>query len=565
VTTVLKPYAPRLYAVFPWLVALVALAVYANALQNGFAFDDEGIVLHNGLVHGIDGTWRAFLTPYWPNGAGQYRPLVIASFSAEWALWGSSAIGYHAINLVWHAAASVLVYALARRWLSFGGAAFAALLFAVQPVHVEAVSNVVGRGELMATCGVLGMLLLHGKRSPWAIVAFGAALLSKEHAVMAVILAAGIDLVDRAPAPKPRETDARDRVRSVKPLYIGYAVVTLAWVAAAVMIFQDRPFAAVDPFWSTMDAGTRWLTMLGVVPVWTRLWFWPLDLSSDYSPQATHAWPENLSLAVLGSTLLACALFLLIARRKTPAVVIAVFWLAVAMLPVANLLAPTGVIVAERTLYLSSVGAVLLVGYAAQSLALRQTALTLTLVAIAAGVFADRTWRRTPVWKSNRALFLETVATHPEASWTHVLLGRVYAGNGGYPDALNEYRIALSLFDRNPVTSAEAVDVAVRAREYAFADSVVTQATARFKGNYLTAIAHAYAAFEQHRYSEALRAAQLATSIAPDSARARYFAALAWLGLGAPDSARAALAHVPADHPLRKSADSLRGALPPGT
>jgi tetratricopeptide (TPR) repeat protein len=141
----------------------------------------------------------------------------------------------------------------------------------------------------------------------------------------------------------------------------------------------------------------------------------------------------------------------------------------------------------------------------------------------------------------------------------------VYAGNGGYADALHEYRIALSLFDKNPVTSAEAVDVAVRAREYAFADSLVARAAEQFKGNYLTAIAQAYSALDQHRYSEALRAAQLATSIAPDSARARYFTALAWAGLGAPDSARVALAHVRADHPLRKNADSLAATLPPRT
>lgn len=543
---------------------MVAIAAYANALQNGFAFDDEGIVLHNTLVHQIDGVWRAFAAPYWPNGAGQYRPLVIASFSAEWAVWGSRAIGYHALNLVWHAAASVLVYALARRWLSFGGGAIAALLFAVHPVHVEAVSNVVGRAELMATCGVLAMLLLHGKRSPWAVLAFAAALLSKEHALVAPFLVVALDVLDPAPAPKPREAgETRERTRSVMPLYVGYAVVAVAWAAAVFVMFHDRRFAAVDPFWSAMDVRTRWLTVLGIVPVWARLWFWPFDLSSDYSPQATQSWPQNLSLSILGVTLLVSAVLLVVARRRDRAAVIPVVWIAVAMLPVANLLVPTGVIVAERTLYLASVGAVLLAAYAAQSLALRNTALTLTLVAAVAAVFAARTWTRTPVWKSNRALFIATVSEHPEASWTHVLLGRVYAGNGGFGDALHEYRIALALFDRNPVTAAEAADVAVRAGEYVFADSVVAQAAARFKGDYLTTVVRAYVALEQHRYSEALRAARLAANIAPDSAQARYFTALAWAGLGVPDSARAALAYIPPNHPLRASADSLRAALPP--
>ena len=95
----------------------------------------------------------------------------------------------------------------------------------------------------------------------------------------------------------------------------------------------------------------------------------------------------------------------------------------------------------------------------------------------------------------------------------------------------------------------------------AFADSVVAHAQLTLKSDYLLDVAHSYIAFEQHRYAESLRAAQQATAIAPDSAAARLFAAWAWAALGSPDSARAALRHIPPGHPLRAPADSTLATL----
>ena len=556
---------PALATIVPGLVFVIAIAVYTNSLSNGFAVDDGGILLRNATVHTLDGIWRAFTLPYWPNGAGQYRPLVVASFSAEWGVWGGNAAAFHALNVLWHGAASLLVYAFARRWLSFGGSAIAALLFAVHPVHVEAVSNVVGRAELMATCGVLGMLLLHARRSPWAVVAFAGALLSKEHAIVAPLLAAGLDLIERRPATQlsvPREE--REPSRRMLPLYAGYGLVALVWVAALVVIFHDRRFASVDPFWSSMDAPARWLTMLGVVPVWLRLWFFPLDLSADYSPQVTRAWPADLSLALLGAIMVLVALVLALAlrRRATPALV-AIGWIGVTMLPVANILVPTGVIVAERTLYLSSVGAVMLAGMGAEWLARRRTGFALALVGLLAAAGAARTWTRTKVWESNRSLFLTTAADYPTASWTHTMLGRIYVRNGEFSRGVDEYRKALALFDRNSFVWSEAIYAAAQAREMLLADSLVVEAERRTQNDYLVTVAHAFVAIEQHRYSESLRVARRILAVAPDSAAGLWYAGKAWAALGEVDSARRALGRIPAGHPLRLIADTLLSALPP--
>jgi hypothetical protein len=555
---------PWYQRIIPVLIVILAMAVYANSLRNGFVLDDEGILVHNDVVHGLNGVWRAFVTPWWPNGAGQYRPLVVASFSAEWTLWGGSAAGFHAVNVLWHAAATLLVYVFLRRWLSFGGSAIAAVLFAVHPVHVEAVANVVGRAELMAACGILGMLILHSRRSPWAVAAFAAALLSKEHALIAPVLALVVDVIERPEARSAATGSARPPGPRVLPLYAGYAMVALVWAVALVVLFRNQTFTAIAPLWLAVDARTRWLTMLGVVPVWVRLWFFPLALSADYSPRVVEPWPDNIPLALLGAAILltAGALTMLTWRRAKP-LVLAMVWIAVTMLPVANLIVPTGIIVAERTLYLSSIGAVLVVGFASERIAQRRADFTMIVAGLFVVAASARTWTRNLVWKSNRAVFLDAVAQHPEASWTHASLGKIYSVNRGYSEALGEYRLSLALFDGSPGVWADAIFAAAQAQNLALADSLVAQAVKRMPGDYKVSVAHAYVALEQHRYSESLRAARAALAVAPDSAEARMFEAFAWAALGVPDSARRSLARIGVSHPLRSKADSLEKTLPP--
>ncbi|HUF30618.1 MAG TPA: hypothetical protein VMM77_08110, partial [Gemmatimonadaceae bacterium] len=141
-----------LQRVAPLLVVVVALLVYGNALQNGFVLDDGPVVLRNPLVHSIDGLWRAFTESYWPppSQGGQYRPLGTISFTLDWAISGGDPRWFHAVNVLWHAAAALLVWYVALQLLAPAAALVAALLFAVHPVHVEAVANLVGRLEPMA-------------------------------------------------------------------------------------------------------------------------------------------------------------------------------------------------------------------------------------------------------------------------------------------------------------------------------------------------------------------------------------------------------------------------------
>jgi len=94
-----------------------------------------------------------------------YRPLVTQSYAIQRWLGGvrAPAFGawsFHLVNLLLHAGVSAMVAELARRIGGFRVGLFAGILFALHPIHSEAVAGIVGRAELMCAAGVLGAMIL---------------------------------------------------------------------------------------------------------------------------------------------------------------------------------------------------------------------------------------------------------------------------------------------------------------------------------------------------------------------------------------------------------------------
>ncbi len=96
------------------LVLLVAVGTYANSVLNGFAYDDNTVIVGRPLVtegRAVEGLTSA----YWPeavSGTGLYRPVTLSSFALEWGLWNGHPAGFHPVNLAVHTALSLLVFSL---------------------------------------------------------------------------------------------------------------------------------------------------------------------------------------------------------------------------------------------------------------------------------------------------------------------------------------------------------------------------------------------------------------------------------------------------------------------
>jgi protein O-mannosyl-transferase len=446
----------------PALAALVAFAVYANTLPHQFVYDDVSVIVANPRLHAL-ANWREIVTsPWWPRGL--YRPLTSLTLAANWSLGSGAPFGFHLVNVLLHAAAAALVCVLAARLMPRPAALAAGVLFAVHPVHVEAVANVVGRGEILATIFVLLASLLYARYGDMAREAGGSptrraltgtgtlaacvlALASKESA----FAYPGILLVVDWARARASGEELNARVARTWPLWCAALLVSLGWLWLRAAVVGELAGDSPAPGLAGTSLGERIAIMLPVVSEYLRLLFFPARLSAEYSPDFLPASTELGARALLGLVLLAGCLALgVLLRRKAFMVTAGLAWAATAIFVVSNLLVPSGVLLAERTLYLASVGACLAVGWiwGRWHECWRWTAIAVLAVVVAGG--ALRTYTRSRVWRDATTFFPQLVADAPgsyRAEWVGAMLSymagdstrgerlmrkglRIYSGNG---------------------------------------------------------------------------------------------------------------------------------------
>jgi len=451
-------------------VGLCALTVQVGALWNGFALDDMWIVAHNPLVQNTTGLWRAFAEPYWPgNLTGQmYRPLVIASFALDRLLDGAAWM--HAVNLLLHAGAAVAVAAVARRWAGSGAALAAGLVFAVHPVHVEAVANLVGRSDVMAALFTLLAVFAGLVRSSpaWSALALGAGLLSKENAAVAPALIVWGWMVGVVPRP------ARG---AVAWFAAGWALVGVGYAAARYAVLHDYAgWSSVAPAFTGQPPLVIRLNALSALADVARLLLFPLHLSADYSPDHRKVVTSLLDARVLlGAICLATwgALLARAWRRGDTVEAFGLGWVGIAFLPVANLLFPTGVLVAERTLYLPSAGLALALGAWWGRLDRPRLGLLLGVVVVAGGL---RSALRVPAWRDNHAVAMTLLEDAPASYRAWDLVGWEFLWARDYSRALDAFGRSGEIYRRDARIYIAAADAAFALGRYVTADSLLALA-----------------------------------------------------------------------------------------
>lgn len=367
------------------LVALAVLA-YGNAFRNGFVLDDIPIIVENPLVRDVGNVGAIFETNYWHRGgvgvvgdSTLYRPLTVFTYAVDYALWGPSPSGFHATNVILHAAVTALVFLIAVRVLGSATAAFAtAAIFAVHPLHTEAVTGIVGRAEVLAALFFLAAFLalrrptigthdavrdapaLSGARIAAGALLYLLALFSKEVAVTLPAVLALDDWLRRARGELPR-----DRSTVARMLAMRYGALALA--AAVYFAFRTQAVHGGSQIWPGflgVSASERTLTASRVLLEYVALFVFPRTLLADY-------WKTDVSLArSLAEPLVVVSLIawvgvavLIWRRRRDVALVLSVVWFFITIAPVSNVFFPIGVAKAERILYLPSVGLCLVAGW----------------------------------------------------------------------------------------------------------------------------------------------------------------------------------------------------------
>src|SRR5690606_19702094 len=282
------------------LIAAVAGLAYANALWNGFALDDTAIIQHNARVHDLRALADIWFTPYWPSYGeqlGLYRPLAIFGYALQWAAGDGAAWVFHAVNLVLHALVSVLVFAFTLKLLPTLGAAndevlaptqaqrlgalLGGLIFALHPVHTEAVANIVGQAELIAAATTLGACILHATRPAAGLslrqllaiaTLFALGMLAKESAIVLPALLVAID------AAQGRWRYDRTLLRYGRgmalPLVL-LAAVAIGYLALRIQVIGSIGGVHAAPNLPFLREEYRTFVALRAWPEYVRLLAWP--------------------------------------------------------------------------------------------------------------------------------------------------------------------------------------------------------------------------------------------------------------------------------------------------
>lgn len=455
------------------VVAAFAIVPFAGTVNHQFTYDDGTEVVLNSAIRSLRNVPAIFGETAW-EGAGErapiWRPLTTTTLALNHAAGALEPWGYHVVNVALHASVALLVLALGLVLrLAPLAAGAGAIVFAVHPVHVEAVVNVAGRKDLLATLFVLLGLLSHvaalRRTSRWwcalPIAAVAAALLSKENGVIAPGLFVAWDLT------VGRDAFALRRRRAVA-LYVGYAATVVAYLVARQAVvggfgfpvdtipFVTNPLAHVAP-------GTRLLTAVAVLGQGLALVAWPAVLSPDYSFDAIPLVTTSLDprfvlaalvIAVLGGVAVAFA-------RRVPQVTFAIVWYAMAISPTANVLFPVGTIFGDRLLYLPSVALAILAGAVVarvvgdRRVLLRRAAAAVAVVAVT--MLMARTVAYAAAWRDDVTLTREAVRVYPACGTAHEHLGAALMRSGDVSEAIAELETAVQILARAPELPARAL------------------------------------------------------------------------------------------------------------
>ncbi|MEP7064430.1 MAG: hypothetical protein ABI889_00225 [Gemmatimonadota bacterium] len=433
------------------LVAIVAAAPYLASIGYGFVYDDGPIIENNPALHSPSGLLAAWHIAYWPaewGRAGLFRPVVQFLYALLWNAGGGSPWIFHSYAVAMYAACAVAVLVVLARALPARAALIGTLLFAVHPLHVESVANIAGSAEVVGALASIGCTLLiirafdqHDGAISWRTALASAALLAialgaKESAATVPALVVLCVWGWRAPSQQLSIT-ARDVLVRGWRAWTAYTAVLVLMILArrAVLGELSPPSTALAVGLEGETLAQRWWTMTAAWPMVAHLLLLPTKLSMHYGPTTVR--PQHGPGAAAGAAIFAlaamCAAAWSIARRGDRRPLVAIAWVVLAYLAASNILIPTGQLLAERTLFFSSVGVVMLVGWAIAKVELASRPEQRAMLGVAGalvmlGMFG--TIAREPVWSSEERLFRSGIDFDPLAFYPYQMLARAVGRHG---------------------------------------------------------------------------------------------------------------------------------------
>ena len=404
-----------------FLLFLISFLLYSPSLRNDFVWDDVEVIQKS--YHSFEASRiSTILSPETKQNRTQryYRPLIFVSMVTDRGLWGINSFGFHLTNLLLNSIATTLLYFLlllifgkfsveGKESISF----FTALLFAVYPMHVESVSWIAGRTDIL--CGIFFILalILHieSYRAIWVLIltalSFSLSLLSKEVALSFPVVAISFDLLTR-------------RIRNPYNI-LRYAV----YVSLVLLYSYFRGWAFINPLETThenirkMVEGAHYsfnvIKALKVLSSTLFFYFGKLIFPFDFNAFIISV-PDELYYLIFSITtiLLLCIVAVISIKLGKGLIAFCLIWIFATLAPsavvsVTNLAAAP---LAERYLYIPSAGYCIIIGYLLFELGKRlgKRKIAFAPIIILISIYLYFTILRQEVWKDNMSLWKDTAA-----------------------------------------------------------------------------------------------------------------------------------------------------------
>jgi len=445
------------------VIVAATLMAYHNSLDGPFVFDDRLAIPENPTIRRLWPITDVLLPPRGEGLSVEGRPILNLTLALNYAFSGTAVRGYHAVNLAIHVLAALALFGVVRRSLQlprlrerFGEAALPlatviATLWAVHPLQTAAVTYVIQRAE--ALMGLFYLLTLYafvrsveggeGRSSTahrnafWpslTVLACLVGMATKEVMVSAPLL---VLLFDRVFVAGSFRTAWQRRGRLHVALFS-------TWLLLGALVISTGTRGGTAGFGINVTPWAYALTQCEAVTRYVALALWPSPLIFDYGV----AWVKSAAavapyavvlLALLGGTI--------VAWRRAPSVA----WLGLLFFAV---LSPTSSIVpgnrqtmAEHRMYLPLAAIVTLVVCGGHRVATTPLRRRVAGAAVIAAVLAcgALTISRNHDYRTELALYQDTVAKRPGNGFARYNLGKVYADAGRHAEAVVEFEHSLRL------------------------------------------------------------------------------------------------------------------------
>lgn len=422
-------------------VIFLSFLVYLNTLKNDFVWDDTSIIVNNKWIRTPSNFFKFFILketisedtrtkPY------IYRPLVTFSYSLDYSVWRLSSFGYHLSNIIFHTVTVIFLYILTDLILNNKKISlFSSVIFAVHPVHTEAVSWIKGRADILACMFCMLSFIFYilyfirNERFIYyflSLLFFIFGLFSKESAVALVGIIIAYDIIFKK--------------KFLFKSYILFIIVLFLYI-----ILRKSVLGSNLPYrWWAGSQYYTFLTAMKVLVEYFRLLVFPINLCADYVVEISF---NVFDLKVIFSILFLIFLITIsfISIKRFSIFSFCIFFILISLLPVANIIFPIEVLLAERFLYMPSVGMCLFLGWLVYRILTRNKTLGYVVFVLIVFPYSILTLNRNKDWKDEFNLWSKTAKQFPDNFRAHNNLGMEYEKSGNLEKALYHYKIASNL------------------------------------------------------------------------------------------------------------------------